>query len=852
MTRSTLPDELGLGTEQRQQPAKRLSILIINKDLPRFPGGIAVEYLNTIGLASQAEAVGLVSMIHTAADRRAAEELARRNVKLYLWESPAAQTTGPTPARRGWRAVLDRWRVEAGLRLRAWPRRPHEAALADLEFRNMADAVRKALAERAWDVLVVVQTSQAAAVDRLPRFPLSVLVAHDIRSQVFARRAAVQQNWFGRRAAKVQARRYFAFEAAHADRYDLWVAVSEADARWIGEHYRPRRVMASPLPLDTTYFAPLAGLAEVPHRILFTGLMNHPPNVDAAVFFARQVFPEVRTAIPQAEFWIVGRNPTEEVAALASIPGVVVRGEVPDTRPYFASAAVVVVPLRFASGSRYKILEAWAMQKCVISTTIGAEGLDYRDGVNLLIADDAKTMVCTLVRALKEPALRDSVRRAGRDIACRKHDPELVAHNLYLGLRRLAEEKAADGPMRVCFDLRWMLPGLPGGLENLARSFLRELIALDGFNRYTLLLPARCRYDFDLRGRPNFRVCSTDSLGAAFERLGWRLRRGLHAALRLDHWESPAVRALQFLRSLDAELVYSFPGYIYPDLAGLRHVLQVPDIQHEYFPEFFSPATLEERRRLFNQAVRQAECVCAISQFTRACLIERLGVAPSKVVAVPLAADPAYRPEPSPSDPAVLRKYRLQERAFLLFPGHTWKHKNHRAAIEAVRLLRSKFGLTVPLVCTGGAREAQPALEKQIREAGLENLVFFPGYCPHEDMPALYRAAACLVFPSLFEGFGMPVLEAMASGCPVVCSNTTSLPEVAGDAALMVNPGDEEALADAIRSVLLSPDLRQELVRRGLERAKLFSWRRHVLQTLSVLRRVCGRGQASDVSGEAQ
>ncbi len=610
--------------------------------------------------------------------------------------------------------------------------------------------------------------------------------------------------------------------------------------------------MASPLPLDTTYFAPLAEPPEAPNRILFTGLMNHPPNVDAAVFFAREVFPRVRAAVPAAEFWIVGRNPAAEVSALASVPGVVVLGEVPDTRSYFASAALVVVPLRFASGSRYKILEAWAMQKCVISTTVGAEGLDYKDGVNLLIADDPETMVSTVVRALNEPALRDSVRRAGREIACRKHDPGLIARNFYLGLSRLAEETAADGPMRVCFDLRWMLPGLPGGLENLARSFLRELIALDGFNRYTLLLPARCRYDFDLRGRPNFRLCSTDSLDATFERWGWLLRRRLHAALRLDHWESPAVRSLRFLRSLDAEVVYSFPGYIYPDLAGLRHVLQVPDIQHEYFPQFFSPAALEERRRLFSQAVQQAEYVCAISEFTRACLIERLGVAPSKVVTVPLAADPAYRPEPCSCDPAVLRKYRLPHRGFLLFPGHTWKHKNHRAAIEALRLLRSKYGLTIPLVCTGGAREAQPELEKQVREAGLQDWVLFLGYCPQEDMPALYRAAACLVFPSLFEGFGMPVLEAMASGCPVVCSNAASLPEVAGDAALLVNPADEEALAEAVRSILLSPDLRRELVRRGLERAKLFTWRRHVLQTLSVLRRVHGRWKAMEDSGEGQ
>ena len=122
--------------------------------------------------------------------------------------------------------------------------------------------------------------------------------------------------------------------------------------------------------------------------------------------------------------------------------------------------------------------------------------------------------------------------------------------------------------------------------------------------------------------------------------------------------------------------------------------------------------------------------------------------------------------------------------------------------------------------------------------SGLRDSVRFLGYVPREHVPTLYRNAACLVFPSLFEGFGMPVLEAMASGCPVVCSNSSSLPEIAGEAATLVDPTNAEALADAVAALLADAELRAHQRTLGIERAKLFSWRRHTVETLGVLRAV--------------
>lgn len=823
-----------------------LSILIFNPDLPIFPGGIGIEFLNTTNLAARAARVGLVSMAHDAGALLKARELAARKVSLYLWKNPAlegkANPAGALPPGgvSRFRAGLHRWISDLYLRLRALPFRPADGLVSDLVFRNLSPALSRALTEHAWNVFVVVQSTYAPVIDCIPEQPFSVLVMHDIRSVVYERRAETAAGWRERRRMLSQARRCFELERKYARRYDLVVAVSDHDAEWIRRNYQPRKVTTARLPLDRHYFAPDPARHEVPNRIVFTGLMNHPPNVDAVQYFARQVFPLVRQTVPEAEFYIVGRNPGPEVIRLGDLPGVRVTGEVPDTRPYLAEAAVVVVPLRFGSGARYKILEAWSMGKCVVSTTVGAEGLWHQDGVHLAIADGAEKLAATVARALRDAAFRDSLRKSGRELVAAAHDPERIAEDLYREyLEGVLEASGRQGPMRVVLDLRWMLPGRAGGLENEARALVRELLELDRHNRYTLILPARCRYDFDLRSAPNMRVVSRDSAGSFLAEVAWRAGRIAHGALRLEDSETPEVRALRLLRSLDSEIVYSLPGYIHPELYPLRHVLKVPDIQHEFLPQFFSAEALDERRRLYGESVRIADHICTGSEFTRRTLMERLGVAPEKISTVPLAADPIFRQAGNEANDAVVwRAYGVARGTYLFFPAHTWRHKNHLAAIEALRILRDRHSLTPGLVCTGGAREAQPLIEQRVDAVGLRNSVRFLGYCPGEHLPALYRGAAGLVFPSLFEGFGMPVLEAMSCGCPVVCSNSTSLPEVAGEAALLVDPADPEALAGAIRRLLTEAELRADLIRRGLAQARRFSWRRHALGTVAALYRV--------------
>jgi glycosyltransferase involved in cell wall biosynthesis len=553
------------------------------------------------------------------------------------------------------------------------------------------------------------------------------------------------------------------------------------------------------------------------------------------------VFPAVRAAIPAAGFWVVGRDPAPPVRALGELPGVVVTGSVADIRPYVAEATVLVVPLRFGAGMRQKILEGWAMERCIVSTTIGAESLDYQDGVNILIADDAQGMTETVTRALQDVTLRNRIRSGGRELVLREHSPDLLSRRYYEAIASVYREKQhVRGPIHVVIDLRWMRPAMAGGIENLSRAFLKELAQLDRFNRYTILVPVEAQYDFDFRHRSNLTVRATGRPSDYARRLGRQATRLLHRMLHTDYWRSPEVDALQALRDLQPDVVLSIPGYIFPDMYPFRNVLIVPDLQHEYHPEFFPPPVLEERRRIYRESIRRADHLIAISDYTRRTVIERLDVAPDRITTIYESVDPIFSHGRShQSDEAVLRKYALRSRQYLFFPGNTWPHKNHETALHALAVLRDQYRLEPLLVCSGAAKEAHDAVWETARRLQVDQQLRFLGYCPVEDMPSLYAGAAALVFPSLFEGFGIPVLEAMWCDCPVVCSNATSLPEVAGDAALLVEPRSATELATALYRVLTDEELRQTLINRGRTRRTLFSWRTFALETVRILHDVC-------------
>jgi glycosyltransferase involved in cell wall biosynthesis len=291
------------------------------------------------------------------------------------------------------------------------------------------------------------------------------------------------------------------------------------------------------------------------------------------------------------------------------------------------------------------------------------------------------------------------------------------------------------------------------------------------------------------------------------------------------------------LAPLGLDLLHS-PDFIPPFRWRGRSVITVMDLAFLRFPQLLT----DESRRYYGQigrAVTRADAILAISQSTKNDLMDLLNAPAGKITVTHLAADPDCRPvtDPAPLQ-AMRRTYGLPAR-YLLFVGTLEPRKDLPTLLRAFASLGSA-GQDLCLAVAGRPGWLYEQVYELAASLRLGDRVRFLGGVPAADLPALYSGARLFVLPSLYEGFGMPLLEAMACGAPVVCANTSSLPEIAGDAALLFPPGDEAALAQAITTLLLDDGLRRRLSERGLARAARFSWEATARQTLAVYASLAG------------
>ena len=237
--------------------------------------------------------------------------------------------------------------------------------------------------------------------------------------------------------------------------------------------------------------------------------------------------------------------------------------------------------------------------------------------------------------------------------------------------------------------------------------------------------------------------------------------------------------------------------------------------------------------------VRRLDAIITVSMKSKEDIVRFLPIDEEKVTVIPLAAGDAYHPLPEEQVAAALEKYKIHK-PYILYVGSLESRKNLPRLLEAYAQLRHWSEQWV-LVIVGARRWKFAPIFETVQRFGLEPYVLFTGFVEEEDLPALYNGADLFVFPSLYEGFGLPVLEAMACGAPVVTSSTSSLPEVAGDAALLVDPYDIEEIAAAMRRVLEDEALGAELRAKGLARAKEFSWERTAGETIAIYEKVLGK-----------
>ena len=304
------------------------------------------------------------------------------------------------------------------------------------------------------------------------------------------------------------------------------------------------------------------------------------------------------------------------------------------------------------------------------------------------------------------------------------------------------------------------------------------------------------------------------------------------AKLRSDRWRSGAIllsdqeQISLYLRTLD---VYFCPfGVLWPRPVPVPSVVTLVDIQEVFYPEFFTPLDRYSRALHFPASTRAADRVITISEFSKASITRYHGIDASKITVAYLCADPFYA-DPSPERVA------LACARFIFFPANRWHHKNHDVLLKALAVLKAR-GESTDAVFTGfDVQNGFPVLTKA-GEYGVADLVHTAGYVTLAQMAWLYQTAEMLVFPSLFEGFGMPLVEAMASNCPAVASTSSCLPEICEDAAIYFDPQDASALADAILRVRSESRLRATLVARGKVRAQHFSPERTALAHLQAFR----------------
>jgi glycosyltransferase involved in cell wall biosynthesis len=276
-------------------------------------------------------------------------------------------------------------------------------------------------------------------------------------------------------------------------------------------------------------------------------------------------------------------------------------------------------------------------------------------------------------------------------------------------------------------------------------------------------------------------------------------------------------------------------------LTDLPSLYQPWDLQHLHLPEFFTPEAIAFRETRYRAFCARAARVIVATSYARHDLMDRYGLDPGKIVVVPAPPPISVYPPPTPADLERSASRLHLPRDFLFYPAQTWPHKNHLRLLRAIALLRDRDALAIQLVCSGRLSEHFGAIRDAVNELGLTRQVRFLGYVSPTELHALYRLGRALIFPSLFEGWGFPVVEAFWVGQPVACARVTSLPDLVDDAALLFDPTDVEEIAGSIARIWNDAPLRHDLVARGRDRIQGLEWTRVARVARAHYRAVAGR-----------
>lgn len=358
------------------------------------------------------------------------------------------------------------------------------------------------------------------------------------------------------------------------------------------------------------------------------------------------------------------------------------------------------------------------------------------------------------------------------------------------------------------------------GIGRYTREMVQALAAAPDFAPHYYLFAAAAQGDArPLLPAEKFTWCPTRLTERWLARLWYRL----HLPLAVETWTGP-------LHLLHA------PDFILPPVRrSTRTIVTIHDLSFVREPDSIMPGMSYHLNTWVPRSVAQADCVIAVSEATRRDLVEIYQTPPDKIRILYHGVTSNFKPV---TDPArlqeVRQKYGLGQKPLVLSIGTIQPRKNYQRLIQAFAQVKGEAALVI----AGGPGWKNESIFDEVGKYQLGDRIHFPGFVAEADLPVLYSAAAIFIYPSLYEGFGLPILEAMACGIPVIASNRSSLPEVTGDAGLLVDPYDVAAMAAAMNRLLEDHHLRQQLSAAGLKRAAQFTWPGMVAQLVDIYRQL--------------
>ena len=358
------------------------------------------------------------------------------------------------------------------------------------------------------------------------------------------------------------------------------------------------------------------------------------------------------------------------------------------------------------------------------------------------------------------------------------------------------------------------------GIGRYVAEMVKALAHLGSAAHYRLFVAEAGRNFTQPLPGPNFSWHSTPITERWLTRLWHRLR----LPLPVEYWTGPVN-------------IFHAPDFFLPPVkSSTKTIVTVHDLSYIREPDTVMPGMADHLNSSVPRSVKRANHVIAVSEATRQDLIELYDTPAEKITTLYHGVTAEFQPSTDETRQAAIRqKYGLEVRPFILSVSTLQPRKNFRRLIQAFAHLDSTYGLVI----VGGRGWQYETIFQEVKKQGLIDRVIFPGFVEDADLPWLYNMADLFVYPSLYEGFGLPILEAMACGTPVVASNQSSLPEVVGQAGLLVNPRDVEALATAMQRMLVDRVLRGQLVEAGFKQAKKFTWSDMAGKLLALYQKLC-------------